>query len=68
MLDFPTFYILQLVKSLSLHIPEALKKNAPFGPPLPVNSAFMQHDCKTLVCDKRDRPITFVFCCDLHLS
>ena len=20
------------------------------------------------VCDKRDRPVTFVFCCDLHLS
>ena len=25
-------------------------------------------DDKTLVCDKRDRPITYVSCGDLHLS
>ena len=27
-----------------------------------------EEDGKTLVCDKRDRSITYVFCGDLHLS
>ena len=27
-----------------------------------------EEDGKTLVCDKRDRAITHVFCRDLHLS
>ena len=30
-----------------------------------VESEFMQQDGNTPVCDKRDRPITCVFCCDL---
>ena len=38
MLEFRTFYMLQLVKSLLLSIPEAcIKKDARFGPSLPVN-------------------------------
>ena len=32
------------------------------------NSEFTQKDGKTLVCDKRDRAITCVFCRDLHLT
>ena len=31
-------------------------------------SKFTQEDGKTLVCDKRDRPITYVFWRDLYLS
>ena len=31
-------------------------------------SEFTQQDGRTLVCDKRDRAITHVFCRDLHLS
>ena len=27
-----------------------------------------EEDGKTLVCDKRDRAITYVVCCDLHLT
>ena len=37
----------------------------------PVNSELTQQkeeDRKTLVCDKRDKPITHVFCGDLYLS
>ena len=31
-------------------------------------SEFTQQDGKMLVCDKHDRPITYAFCGDLHLS
>ena len=31
-------------------------------------SEFTQKDVKMLVCDKRDRAITCVFCRDLHLT
>ena len=31
-------------------------------------SEFTQQDGKTLVCNKRDRHVTYVFCGDLHLS
>ena len=40
---------------------------------LPTNNAFchcvtIEEDAKALVCDKRDRAITYMFCCDHHLT
>ena len=35
---------------------------------LPNRTAGSQEDGRTLVCDKRDKAISYVFCRDLHLT